>query len=51
MSADANTSLFMLASDQRGSFETGLFGIEGTPTPDLRHSITSKAAVLAGAAR
>lgn len=27
-------NLFMLAFDQRGSFTTGLFNIEGTPTPE-----------------
>ena len=30
----AGTPLFMLAFDQRGSFNKGLFGIESTPTLD-----------------
>lgn len=34
MTAPADTTLFMLAFDQRGSFKKGLFGIEGTPTPE-----------------
>src|ERR1700694_5368217 len=34
MSRTSDTSLFMLAFDQRSSFTVGLFGIEGTPTPE-----------------
>ena len=34
MNADAAARLYILAFDHRGSFEKGIFGIEGTPTDE-----------------
>jgi myo-inositol catabolism protein IolC len=44
--SDSETSLFMLAFDQRSSFKVGLFGIEGTPTPEEAARIADSKRVI-----